>query len=160
MSLVTVENLTVAFGNRVVVDDVSLHAGPRRDAGAGRRKRFRQVADRAVAAATAADRAPTSRPAALVLDGQERDRRRASKLLRRLRGGVAGMVFQEPMTSLNPLHRIGSQIAEAVRCTSRSARRLRGRGSIELLDAGRLSPMPRTGSTRFRTSFPAASASA
>jgi microcin C transport system ATP-binding protein len=37
------------------------------------------------------------------------------KLLRRLRGGVAGMVFQEPMTSLNPLARIGKQIAEAVR---------------------------------------------
>jgi microcin C transport system ATP-binding protein len=35
--------------------------------------------------------------------------------LRRFRGGVAGMVFQEPMTSLNPLMRIGRQIAEAVK---------------------------------------------
>ncbi|WP_426955862.1 ABC transporter ATP-binding protein [Muricoccus radiodurans] len=34
--------------------------------------------------------------------------------LQRLRGGVAGMVFQEPMTSLNPLHTIGRQVAEAV----------------------------------------------
>ncbi|WP_456307537.1 ABC transporter ATP-binding protein [Roseomonas gilardii] len=34
--------------------------------------------------------------------------------LRRLRGGVAGMVFQEPMTSLNPLHSIGRQVAEAI----------------------------------------------
>ena len=34
--------------------------------------------------------------------------------LRQFRGGVAGMVFQEPMTSLNPLMRIGRQIAEAV----------------------------------------------
>ncbi len=34
--------------------------------------------------------------------------------LRRLRGGVAGMVFQEPMTSLNPLHSIGRQVGEAV----------------------------------------------
>jgi len=34
--------------------------------------------------------------------------------LQRLRGGVAGMVFQEPMTSLNPLHSIGRQVAEAV----------------------------------------------
>ncbi|SHI56412.1 microcin C transport system ATP-binding protein [Roseomonas rosea] len=34
--------------------------------------------------------------------------------LQRLRGGVAGMVFQEPMTSLNPLHTIGRQVAEAI----------------------------------------------
>jgi microcin C transport system ATP-binding protein len=34
--------------------------------------------------------------------------------LRRLRGGVAGMVFQEPMTSLNPLHSVGRQVAEAI----------------------------------------------
>jgi microcin C transport system ATP-binding protein len=34
--------------------------------------------------------------------------------LQRLRGGVAGMVFQEPMTSLNPLHSIGRQVGEAV----------------------------------------------
>jgi microcin C transport system ATP-binding protein len=35
--------------------------------------------------------------------------------LRALRGSVAGMVFQEPMTSLNPLARIGRQVAEAIR---------------------------------------------
>jgi microcin C transport system ATP-binding protein len=34
--------------------------------------------------------------------------------MQRLRGGVAGMVFQEPMTSLNPLHSIGRQVGEAV----------------------------------------------
>jgi len=34
--------------------------------------------------------------------------------LRDLRGGVAGMVFQEPMNSLNPLARIGRQIIEAM----------------------------------------------
>jgi microcin C transport system ATP-binding protein len=34
--------------------------------------------------------------------------------LRRLRGGIAGMVFQEPMNSLNPLAQIGRQIVEAI----------------------------------------------
>lgn len=34
--------------------------------------------------------------------------------MRSIRGGEISMVFQEPMTSLNPLYTIGSQIAEAV----------------------------------------------
>ncbi|WP_136247281.1 ABC transporter ATP-binding protein [Halomonas borealis] len=36
------------------------------------------------------------------------------KRLRRLRGNDIAMIFQEPMTSLNPLHRIGRQIGEVL----------------------------------------------
>ncbi|HEY2620906.1 MAG TPA: ABC transporter ATP-binding protein [Acetobacteraceae bacterium] len=35
--------------------------------------------------------------------------------MRQIRGNRIAMIFQEPMTSLNPLHTIGEQIAEAVR---------------------------------------------
>lgn len=34
--------------------------------------------------------------------------------LRAVRGGRIGMIFQEPMTSLNPLHTVGRQIGESV----------------------------------------------
>ncbi len=34
--------------------------------------------------------------------------------MRRIRGGEISMVFQEPMTSLSPVHTIGSQIIEAI----------------------------------------------
>src|SRR3977135_4346925 len=33
---------------------------------------------------------------------------------RRLRGSKMSMIFQEPMTSLNPVHTIGQQIVEAI----------------------------------------------
>jgi oligopeptide/dipeptide ABC transporter ATP-binding protein len=35
--------------------------------------------------------------------------------LRRIRGTEISMVFQDPMTSLNPVYRIGSQLVEAIR---------------------------------------------
>jgi len=37
--------------------------------------------------------------------------------MRRIRGNDISMIFQEPMTSLNPVFTIGNQIAEACACT-------------------------------------------
>jgi peptide/nickel transport system permease protein len=48
------------------------------------------------------------------VEGQE-VLRLAEKRLRRLRGERMAMVFQDPLSSLNPVHRIGAQITEVIR---------------------------------------------
>ena len=50
----------------------------------------------------------------VVWKGAEIDRGDAAAM-RRLRGNEIGMIFQEPMTSLNPLHTIEKQIGESLR---------------------------------------------
>ena len=42
--------------------------------------------------------------------------------MRKIRGGRVGMIFQEPMTALNPVLTVGFQIAEAVRAHRRTTR--------------------------------------
>ncbi len=42
--------------------------------------------------------------------------------LRQVRGAEIAMIFQEPMTSLNPVYRVGNQIAEAVRAHRQTGR--------------------------------------
>ena len=58
------------------------------------------------------------------------------KQLRKVRGGRIGMIFQEPMTSLNPVFTIGNQIAEVVqlhRKVSRSEARSRALEMLHLV---------------------------
>ena len=62
--------------------------------------------------------------------------------MRAVRGGTVGLIFQEPMTSLNPVMTVGQQIQEALRRhlgLGRAAARAR---ALELLDAVRI-PRPR-----------------
>lgn len=54
--------------------------------------------------------------------------------LRRLCGETVGMVFQEPMTALNPTMRIGEQIAEAAGSHSTMTRAEQRKRALELLD--------------------------
>jgi peptide/nickel transport system ATP-binding protein len=65
----------------------------------------------------------------------------SAKTLETVRGGRIAMIFQDPASSLNPVHRIGRQITEARRGRRRSACSTRS-----------ASPMRRAGSTPTRMS--------
>lgn len=57
------------------------------------------------------------------------------KRLQSIRGGRIGMIFQEPMTSLNPLHTIVRQISESLQLHHGGGRRNEFRGRVkELLE--------------------------
>ncbi len=51
----------------------------------------------------------------------------------RIRGGRIGLIFQEPMSSLSPVHTIGAQIVEALRLHRRMTERQARAETIELL---------------------------
>ncbi|OLB09597.1 MAG: peptide ABC transporter ATP-binding protein [Candidatus Rokubacteria bacterium 13_2_20CM_69_10] len=65
-----------------------------------------------------------------------------AEAMRRVRGARIGMVFQEPMTSLNPVFTIGDQIAAAVLAHAGGSRRAAWECAVEMLDHVQV-PSPR-----------------
>ena len=55
--------------------------------------------------------------------------------MRSVRGSQAAMVFQEPMTSLNPLMRVGPQVAESVRLHEGVPKEEAKRRALQMLEA-------------------------
>ena len=53
--------------------------------------------------------------------------------MREVRGSEMAMVFQDPMTSLNPVYRVGWQIAEQIRAHERTSKQAARSRAIELL---------------------------
>jgi peptide/nickel transport system ATP-binding protein len=57
-----------------------------------------------------------------------------AEAMRRVRGARIAMIFQEPMTSLNPVFSIGDQIASAILAHSGAGRRDAWQRTVEMLD--------------------------
>lgn len=64
--------------------------------------------------------------------------------LRRLRGGKISMIFQDPMTSLNPLFSCGKQITEMIECHSSATHQDSKARSLQLLSEVGISDPVRT----------------
>ena len=72
-----------------------------------------------------------------------------NKSLRQVRGNIVTMIFQEPMTSLNPFHRVGDQIIEAIITHSKTSKKEAKNKAFELLELVEIPDLSR----RFK-SFP------
>ena len=119
MALLTVKNLCIAFGSRAphVVDNVSFEVERGEilalvgESGCGK-----SISCLALTSLLPTPPARVSADAILFGEGAEEiDLARVSaRRLRKVRGGGIAYIFQEPSVSLNPVFRIGSQIAEVL----------------------------------------------
>lgn len=136
-SVLKVDNLSVHFGPTQAVKGVSYHIEPGEivalvgESGSGK----------SVSALSVLQLLPypqASHPSgSILLNGTEMIG--ASKAeLQGARGGEVGMIFQEPMTSLNPLHTVGKQIGETLRVHRGLTRQAASSRSLELLRRVRL----------------------
>jgi oligopeptide/dipeptide ABC transporter ATP-binding protein len=135
--LLSLRHLVVAFdtdeGYLRAVDDVSFDVAPGRTLGIV----GESGCGKSVTSLSIMRLVPS--PPGIIENGQAsfagRDLFRLSETeMRKLRGNEISMIFQEPMTSLNPVYTVGSQIIEAIRLHQDLSRRAARSRAIELLD--------------------------
>jgi len=131
MSLLTVSNLSLRIGATPILHDIDLSVqagqvlGIIGESGSGKSMTALAIMQLAPAG--------TQFGGSIVLDGQELIGRPERDMCA-IRGRDVGMVFQEPMTALNPLMTIGDQVAETVLVHRRVARAEADRIASETLD--------------------------
>ena len=110
MSLLRVENLVVRYGAATVVNDVSFTIA------AG--EKFALVGEsgsgKTVSALSVLKLNQDAQTSGRILFNGDDVLQKSESALRGLRGKDVAMIFQEPMTALNPLFTIGNQIAEVL----------------------------------------------
>ncbi|MFF7097239.1 dipeptide ABC transporter ATP-binding protein [Streptomyces rubradiris] len=132
MSLVEVTDLTVEFGSLRAVDGLSFSLAEGAalalvgESGSGK--------STVASALLGLHRGTGARVGGSVRVAGTDVRAASDEELRRLRGAKAAMVFQDPLSSLDPYYAIGDQIAEVHRVHARVTRRAARARAVEVLD--------------------------
>jgi len=130
MSLLTLENLSVRFGDALVVDDVSFSVA------AG--EKFALVGEsgsgKTVSALSVLRLNQDAQYQGRILLHGEDLLQKSERAMRGVRGMDAAMIFQEPMTALNPLFTIGNQIAEVLQQHEGLSARAAAQRTVALLE--------------------------
>jgi microcin C transport system ATP-binding protein len=118
--LVDIQNLTIRFGRKVVVNDLSLQVAEGEriaivgESGSGKTLTGLSLIGLLPEGGDVAG-------SVSIKIGREQIKshdllKLSERQLRGIRGKDVAMIFQEPMTALNPLYTVGNQIMEAVQC--------------------------------------------
>ena len=130
--ILEVSDLAVAFHGKRVVEDVSFHI----ERGETLALVGESGSGKTVTALSIPQLLPypqASHPQGSIrLDGVEMVGASKSQLLQ-MRGDRVGMIFQEPMTSLNPLHKVGRQVGEVLFVHRRLKREAAHARTLQLL---------------------------
>lgn len=109
--LLEVEHLDISFGSSAAVRDLSFPIVTAESVGlVGESGSGKSVTSLAIMRLLA----PQARVSGSIRFASEELLRATEERMRKLRGRAITMIFQEPMTALNPLMRVGDQVAEAI----------------------------------------------
>jgi ABC-type dipeptide/oligopeptide/nickel transport system ATPase component len=131
--LLDVQHLSVTFGAFAAVDDVSFRIAPGETLGlVGESGSGKSVTAFAVLRLLQPPGRVTG--GTVVFEGRDL-LTLPEREMRHVRGARISLIFQEPMTALNPVMRVGDQIAEALTVHGRAGKAEARAQAIELLDA-------------------------
>jgi glutathione transport system ATP-binding protein len=139
--ILTVENLSVEFGTSRVINDLSFSVMPGRTlAIVGESGSGKSITSQSIM--RLAETNGATYPAGRILfssgNGEVDLLSQSQDEMRRIRGKDIAMIFQEPMTSLNPVFTIGNQISESLTLHKKLSKEEARKESIQLLKMVRL----------------------
>ncbi|MGR6092068.1 ABC transporter ATP-binding protein [Brevibacterium sp. CSND-B09] len=141
--ILSVKNLSVKFQDNVAVNDVSFDVSPGEvlaivgESGSG--KSVTSLAIMRLVELSSSGKVTDGQMTFSRASGDVVDLRTASEAtMRTIRGNDISMIFQEPLTSLNPVYSVGNQLAEVLRVHKGMSRREAKKGVIEIMERVRI----------------------